>query len=332
MGCRTSSEAGAPRQGPPDVRTAEQVSIQLQLEQSLEATASKLTSTFSVASTEPLSVSTTSRVMSLAASLEAQNSSVLGITNTLTFNSQAHFMDQNQTIIIFDWDDTLCPSTWMRDQNRGQDQRSRYSKRNSEQTKQQLKTLSDQVIRLLQLARIFGRVVMVTNARRPWVHTSCANLLPDVHAQLKNVPIFYAMEHVVETDRTVQGQELADYLTRTKASAMKSAVGEYYSRYPGQSWKNIISLGDAFFEHDAIRQVTADHQASQPKKIRTKTIKLLEGPTIDGLIIQLSIVESWLKKVVEADLDVDIDFSLYEKNMARWVEMFGPDGAQVQTA
>merc|ERR1712216_903728 len=117
-------------------------------------------------------------------------------------------------------------------------------------------------------------------------------------------------------------------LTESKARAMKAAVSEFYSRYEGQSWKNIISIGDALYEHDSIRQVTRDRPSTRnlpvPKKCRTKTVKLIEGPTVNGLAVQLNIVESWLAKIVKADDDIDIDLSADDESVNTWVKQFGP--------
>merc|ERR1712050_16295 len=112
---------------------------------------------------------------------------------------------------------------------------------------------------------------------------------------------------------TLSKKELKEFratvgsLTETKARAMKGAVSNFYSRYASQSWKNVISIGDALYEHKAIRQVTCER--SSQKKCRTKTLKLMEAPSISGLTMQLSIVESWLAKLVQEDDDADIDFT-----------------------
>merc|ERR1719353_1425048 len=125
---------------------------------------------------------------------------------------------------------------------------------------------------------------------------------------MKPIPIMYALE-IIKDDMVNFEQLQADggcVLTETKAQAMKAAVTDFYSRYPNQSWKNIISIGDAFFEHDAIRQVSRERPQKDDaaKKCRTKTVKLLDGPTISGMIMQLSLVRSWLMKIVEMDEDV----------------------------
>lgn len=276
------------------------------------------------------------RVSSLQSNIQLQSSNASSkckasghgakISHELTANSQAQFSQPDQTIIIFDWDDTLCPSTWMRKHARF-DNKGRPCRIEPE-TKMELTMLTDQIIPLLLSAQQLGKVVMVTNARRPWVDTSCKNFLPSVRRHLQELPIIYALELVGEEEvaKDFNGNT-GGLLTETKARAMKAAVTEFYSRYEGQSWKNVVSVGDALFEHNAIRQVVADRMAEEQtsKKCRTKTIKLLEGPTIAGLVVQLSILESWLPKIVSADKDVDIDLSAEEDKINQWVEEFGQD-------
>merc|ERR1719359_2768345 len=101
---------------------------------------------------------------------------------------------------------------------------------------------------------------------------------------MKPIPVMYALEAVKASDTEFK---FGCTLTDSKAHAMKAAVTDFYSRYPNQSWKNIISIGDAFFEHDAIRQVCNErpYREMEAKKCRTKTIKLLEGPSIAGMVV-----------------------------------------------
>jgi len=242
-------------------------------------------------------------------------------------DSQQLYSDPDQTIIIFDWDDTLCPSTWCR-RNVRFDHKGKLLGKVSTENAKALADLTQQVIPLLKAAQTLGQVVLVTNARRPWVDTSCKNFMPAVQAHLKGIEIIYAMELLAENER-------ADFacnpglLTESKARAMKAAVSQFYSAYPNQRWKNIISIGDALYEHDAIRQVARDRPSTRglkpAKKCRTKTVKLIEGPTLMGLNVQLNIIESWLQKLIQSDDDVDIDFSADEETVNGWVKQFGSE-------
>lgn len=190
--------------------------------------------------------------------------------------------------------------------------------------RRQLRALADQVTLLLVAAKSMGSVILVTNARRPWVENSSERFLPSLRDVLQNIPIMYALETQEEVKDTYDG----DDLTQSKAAAMKSALTVFYSRYPDQSWKNVVSIGDARFEHDAIRQVTAEKQAETPgKKVRTKTVKLIEDPTLGSMMVQVSMIENWLAKIVKADYDVAIDFSDLDANMETWRDEFGRDCA-----
>merc|ERR1719245_1070976 len=165
-----------------------------------------------------------------------------------------------------------------------------------------------------------GKVVIVTNARRPWVEMSCNTFLPALKDILKDIPVIYALERVRSGSKERWGNG-GSLLTETKARAMKTAVTEFYSRYPRQSWKNILSIGDALFEHNAVRQVVSARPSNKP--CRTKTVKLLEGPSIAGMVVQLSIVTNWLPRIVQLDSDVDIDLGADEESVDNWVSLFG---------
>jgi hypothetical protein len=250
----------------------------------------------------------------------------LPVANLGSLNSQLKFMDPDQTIILFDWDDTICPSTWVRSHVRF-DKKGKPANSNAPSIQQELTKLVDQALPLLRAAKAMAQVVIVTNARRPWVETSCQHFMPSLMRELEGVNVIYAMEFLEEDE--------ADYminpelLTEAKARAMKSAVSDFYSRYRNQSWKNVVSIGDALYEHDAIRQVTHE-RPTDSKKCRTKTIKLMEGPTSAVMVKQLGLVESWLAKVVNADHDIDIDLSADLAALTQWVQEYSPDAHDLE--
>lgn len=252
--------------------------------------------------------------------LTPPDTSSRGVGWSSSWNSQLDYAHADQTIIIFDWDDTLCPSTCMRRFSHF-DAKGRLAVKIDQETRLELNMLADHVLPLLRSSMSMGKVVIVTNAKRPWVDISRHHFLPSLRAIMKDIPVIYALELVKEQEIEQDGLS-HDLLTETKARAMKAAVTEFYSRYPGQSWKNIVSLGDALFEHNAIRQVVEERENVQ-KKCRCKTLKLLEGPTIAGMIVQLSIIEGWLTKIVQMDDDIDIDLSAEEGTVEKWFSLFG---------
>lgn len=107
-----------------------------------------------------------------------------------TSESQADFHNADQTLIIFDWDDTFCPTCWIQDQApelsflRPPPQEERFL--------QPLRRLEDTIARLLDTALRLGKVVIVTNAQEPWVETSCRHFLPGLEPYLRRIPVRYA--------------------------------------------------------------------------------------------------------------------------------------------
>mmetsp|Transcript_47819 Transcript_47819/g.126575 ORF Transcript_47819/g.126575 Transcript_47819/m.126575 type:complete len:350 (-) Transcript_47819:332-1381(-) len=229
-------------------------------------------------------------------------------SRTTPRDSQFEYASRDQTIIIFDWDDTLLPSSWMRDSPLVDEQgHLRNMSDMSAEVHETLRAFMLQVVAVLSLALELGMVVIVTNARRPWVDISCRTFLPDVKPLMRKIPVLYGLE-LIDSGKGKMEEKGID-LTETKVRAMKSAVTKFYSRYENQSWKNVLSIGDAFFEHDAVLQVVRERpEYTGAKKCRVKTVKLLESPSISGLQVQLKILQSWLGSVVTSDKDVSIDF------------------------
>eukprot|EP00930_Biecheleria_cincta_P101547 TRINITY_DN93196_c0_g1_i1.p1 TRINITY_DN93196_c0_g1~~TRINITY_DN93196_c0_g1_i1.p1 ORF type:complete len:344 (-),score=52.03 TRINITY_DN93196_c0_g1_i1:321-1283(-) len=271
------------------------------------------------------------------------------ITST---GSQSEFFKPEQTIILFDWDDTLCPSNWIRENRPALS----FFKPCPPDEKYQrpLRELQKHVEATLRLALKMGKVVIVTNAMEPWVETSCRNFLPALVPIVSQVEVIYARS-VFETmtcdaakrnpprtsspGRALPGLFAAsgqNKLTssqpkdemapqRWKEIAFEQEITGFYSRYDRQSWKNVISIGDSIFERDAVRRVVVNRPTAK-KKCRTKTAKLLDEPEIDELVAQVRVIHDALALMVQYDgnLDIEIDeedlkldLSLAEKIMDR---------------
>lgn len=269
------------------------------------------------------------------------------IESMVSTGSQAEFLKPEQTIILFDWDDTLCPSNWIRE-NRPTLSFFKPAP-TDEKFQRPLRELSKHVEAVLKLALKMGKVVIVTNAMEPWVETSCRNFLPTILPYVLEIPVIYARSifdiHNSDPARRHQGaanrsssssrtalpglytnsgqNKLAGYNARLAAQhqqidemapqrwkeiAFEREITDFYSRYAHQSWKNVISIGDSIFERDAVRRVVVNRPSAK-KKCRTKTAKLLDEPEIDELIAQVRVIHDALGLMVQYDgnLDIEID-------------------------
>lgn len=273
------------------------------------------------------------------------------IESIVSTGSQADYLKPEQTIILFDWDDTLCPSNWIRE-NRPVLSFFKPAP-TDEKFQRPLRELQVSVEATLKLALKLGKVVIVTNAMEPWVETSCRNFLPQLVPIVSQIPVVYARSvyDSIGVDRPrpapqaampgmyaanghnklgainarlhVQSDELAPQ--RWKELAFQQEIDGFYSRYSHQSWKNVISIGDSIFERDAVRRVVVNRPLTH-KKCRTKTAKLLDEPEVDELIAQVRVIHDALCLMVQYDgnLDIEIDeedlkldLSLAEKIMDR---------------
>ncbi|CAK0875853.1 unnamed protein product, partial [Prorocentrum cordatum] len=83
-------------------------------------------------------------------------------------------------------------------------------------------------------------------------------------------------------------------------------IAGFYSRYPHQSWKNVISIGDSTCERQAARKVVPLRPSAE-QKCRVKTMKLLEEPGLEDLTVQVRAICKIIKAMVQHDGDLDIE-------------------------
>jgi len=267
-------------------------------------------------------------------------------------NSQITYADKAQTAIIFDWDDTLFPTSYLIDDLRLNHKKplkeQRLPRDLYEEVAESLKELEMCVIDLLNLANGRAKVILVTLARSPWVEDSCRAFFPSVGDLIKQLGIkaVYAQQGVsidYDKKKMMGDEEIERFYAEMKGKAISREVEAFYSQYEGQSWKNIISIGDSDFERLGTMMMTQEYMrrrgllkgATDEKtfevtvasneafarnsgtvdvnghvyKVRTKTFKMLDCPTIGELKDEISLVNRWLPKMVDLDDGFDADLS-----------------------
>eukprot|EP00922_Rhytidocystis_sp_ex-Travisia-forbesii_P056717 GHVS01083905.1.p1 GENE.GHVS01083905.1~~GHVS01083905.1.p1 ORF type:complete len:491 (-),score=120.77 GHVS01083905.1:290-1675(-) len=178
---------------------------------------------------------------------------------------------QHQTVIIFDWDDTLLSTSYIN--LRGQEALTPLAVA-------QLECVARNVISLLELAKKMGRVFIITNAMEGWVEYSVEKYLPSAQQLVTSIKII-------------------------------SARNRYEAAFPGEyyQWKiqaflevqrqlnseiitNLISVGDSIIEMDAVHVMGKEFSQAL-----IKTIKFRENPTPDELAKQLELVGQKFEKI-----------------------------------
>jgi hypothetical protein len=199
----------------------------------------------------------------------------------------------HNSLIIFDWDDTLLPTTFLTPNGFYSDETVL-----SEVDSFRVKRLDDKVFKLLNMAAKRGDIYIITNAAPGWVEYSAQRFYSQVYKILKNVKII-------------------------------SARGEFEKYHPGDSrqWKieaylkmiknmnvnlitNIICLGDSIIEIEA-----AHILASKFCHAYIKTIKFREMPKPEELDKQLNLVINQFDQIssVVKNLTIQVDKKTKEK-------------------
>lgn len=90
---------------------------------------------------------------------------------------------------------------------------------------------------------------------------------------------------------------------------MKQEASSFYSRYPEQTWKNVLSLGDMKYEHDAVQAIALGRSAPSRERLRTKAILLPRGPSLSELTLRLRFSRLMLPAYVSFNGNIDLDLT-----------------------
>mmetsp|Transcript_60427 Transcript_60427/g.179948 ORF Transcript_60427/g.179948 Transcript_60427/m.179948 type:complete len:522 (-) Transcript_60427:116-1681(-) len=252
-------------------------------------------------------------------------------TSIARSNTKELFAHPSQTFIVLDWDDTLFPTTYVRDdlglcwQTPMRNQR--LDPKEKAEVARNLQRCGENCCSLLRAAVSYGKVVLVTLAKSPWVSVSCDHFFPAVGLLIQElgVPVIYAQDAAqVEYNKAemTSSEILEKHWSQVKGKAIAKEIGMFYSQYAGQSWKNIISIGDSDFERLGTMQATEGYMkqtgicrsktvevSGHVYKVRTKTFKMLDQPSVDELTVELAMVQKWLPLMIQLDgsFDVNLD-------------------------
>jgi hypothetical protein len=190
-----------------------------------------------------------------------------------------------QSVIFFDWDDTLLASSFLFSKGFRLD-----TDITCDETVAQLKELERSVVGVITLALRFGAVHVITNAETGWVQLSAQKFLPAVVPLLSRVKVVSARSTFEERhpQAPLKWKFCAFQESLTIVSECKST-------------KNIISFGDSHVEREAVRAATRTLANS-----RTKSVKFAERPSMEQLRRQIELVTKCFHYIFHHDGDLDL--------------------------
>lgn len=234
------------------------------------------------------------------------------------------YAEATQTLIFLDWDDTLFPTTELFD-TWGLPREAGATVELPDKLAAQLESWRAALTEFLSSAcTLSERCIIVTNSKRPWVHNCVRRFAPAIQLLLEQesgLSVVYAREltgskqscHRPEGLRAVlhelrsEEEELREHLTKAKQAAMRQEAKEFYSRYPGQTWKNVLSIGDMAYEHVAVQEVTFRRASPARERLRTKAITVPTSPSLGVITCRLHCFQYLLQAWVRFDGDLSVN-------------------------
>jgi len=235
---------------------------------------------------------------------------------------------RDSTHIIFDWDDTLLPTSFIMDAvkicppkygaalTRRDGPRRGHVRVGGKLSKdfpcfEALQSHAARVERLLTSASRLARVAIVTSASRPWVFESADQYLPGLNfaGLLKEleVPVYYAHEHSRSQEPEEPELDLA-------AACKRSAMAEFLQQASQDgAVRNVVSIGDSQAEKDAAKALARRDPLVLPSSPRLrsrrplcKTVKLMADPSLKHLSEELRLLTERLETVACHNGDLDL--------------------------
>mmetsp|Transcript_57102 Transcript_57102/g.169878 ORF Transcript_57102/g.169878 Transcript_57102/m.169878 type:complete len:337 (-) Transcript_57102:155-1165(-) len=180
---------------------------------------------------------------------------------------------KHQTVIIFDWDDTLlCTSYLSAFQNRPL----------PAHTESTLAEIGRAARRLLELAQQWGQTFIITNAMAGWVEYSAARWVPEMLPALAKVHTISARSKYESCFPDIHQWKIQAFL-------------EVRRKLDSQVVTNLLSVGDSDFEMEAVHVM-----GSEFAEALVKTVKFRECPVPDDLLKELMLVGAKFERIVEA--------------------------------
>uniref|UniRef100_A0A7S4RK86 Uncharacterized protein n=1 Tax=Alexandrium monilatum TaxID=311494 RepID=A0A7S4RK86_9DINO len=187
---------------------------------------------------------------------------------------------KHQTVIIFDWDDTLLCSSAI----------------NAAQwSTSELQELERAVAAVLEAAMELGETMIVTNGNGSWVHDSSHRFLPGLVPTLEQMTVMSA--------RAMYEQMYPGDPFSWKRQAFRQILRCRRAQCPSEGGVNLVVLGDSPAEMEAAHSAAKVYDG--PALI--KTVKFREAPSVSQLLGQILRVAEDLGGIVRDSQNLSKD-------------------------
>ena len=169
----------------------------------------------------------------------------------------------SELLFILDWDNTLIPSKWL--ETKGFRVLPHGTSGLTPDMIAMCESIAPYVAALINGAKRYGRVIIITNATESWVRLGCTIFMPSISELVLSLPIISA----------------ADLYSEIYTNPMMWKKLAFQREVVDMGFRTVISIGDGEAERNAALAL------SKTKQIIVKSLKFMDDPMPDALVKQL---------------------------------------------
>ena len=187
----------------------------------------------------------------------------------------------NYNIFIYDWDDTLFPTTFLSTQNEL-----------TSETKEILENIESNAIEILNKSVNKGYVFIITNSNKGWVEDCSKKFYPNLDILLKKIDIISARD-LYESEDPYNGK-------MWKEKTFFKIKEDF--KLDKENLTNIICIGDSEFEIEAGQKLSKEFY-----NVVIKNIKLKHKPSLKELKKEIFWINTEISRLYSFSKNVSIE-------------------------
>jgi hypothetical protein len=187
-------------------------------------------------------------------------------------------ISKNNTLFIFDWDDTLYPTSYV----------------NKRENNINLSLLDKKIFQLLNNLESYGKIAIVSNASLSWIKHSTKKIPKTKKFLQSSGTIIFSAQ-----DKYKKKYSLQEW----KKYAFRHIVKKHMKSFV----VNVFSIGDSKHEYHSLMSLPyANYINNKNRIIYLKSIKLLDNPKYNRIIKQLEYLKDDIPKYTKTEENLDI--------------------------
>ena len=205
----------------------------------------------------------------------------------------------DSTVTVLDWDDTLMPSTWLKEQ--GLTSTALADKFGiTKEMVDACEEVAPHVERVIKKAQEYGKVFIITNGVHGWVEKSCEIFMPSIRNLVLSLPIISAADLYRYFSK--------DPISWKRMTFRRDLLDRAFGGMPRAN-RVVISIGDGYAEQEAARNLMAIGSYSQVGLLSVRCLKIVESSSPAILIRQLEEICQILPNLATQSGDFDLQWN-----------------------